>query len=130
MGYKTLYFKYLWRHSCLSSRIHHGGSCTKPSNCSDKINMPKSTTGRTSLMWPNPQETADFVTFAEEIINGKLHFLLSAAFYMYYKNIYSEKFHENLRVSPSKNFKTCFENVFKTSWKMRNCYDLEKHFSN
>ena len=23
----------------------HGGSCTKPSNCSDKIKMPKSTTG-------------------------------------------------------------------------------------
>ena len=26
-------------------------------------------------MWPNPQETADFVTFTEEILNGKLHFL-------------------------------------------------------
>ena len=25
-------------------------------------------------MRPNPQETADLVTFAEEIINGKLHF--------------------------------------------------------
>ena len=25
-------------------------------------------------MWPNPQETADLVTFTEEIINGKLHF--------------------------------------------------------
>ena len=24
-------------------------------------------------MWPNPQETADFVTFTEEIINGKPH---------------------------------------------------------
>ena len=28
-------------------------------------------------MWPNPQETADLVTFAEEILNGKLHFLCS-----------------------------------------------------
>ena len=28
-------------------------------------------------MWPNPQETADLVTFAEEIFNGKLHFLCS-----------------------------------------------------
>ena len=28
-------------------------------------------------MWPNPQETADLVTFTEEIINGKLHFLCS-----------------------------------------------------
>ena len=25
-------------------------------------------------MWPNPQETADSVTFTEEILNGKLHF--------------------------------------------------------
>ena len=25
-------------------------------------------------MWPNPQETADLVTFTEEILNGKLHF--------------------------------------------------------
>ena len=28
-------------------------------------------------MWPNPQETADLVTFTEEILNGKLHFLWS-----------------------------------------------------
>ena len=28
-------------------------------------------------MWPNPQETADLVTFTEEIFNGKLHFLYS-----------------------------------------------------
>ena len=26
-------------------------------------------------MWPNPQFSADLVTFAEEIPNGKLHFL-------------------------------------------------------
>ena len=26
-------------------------------------------------MWPNPQKTADLVTFTEEILNGKLHFL-------------------------------------------------------
>ena len=25
-------------------------------------------------MWPNPQETADLVTFPEEFLNGKLHF--------------------------------------------------------
>ena len=24
-------------------------------------------------MWPNPQETADLVTFTEEILNEKLH---------------------------------------------------------
>ena len=28
---------------------------------------------------PNPQETADLVTFTEEILNGKLHFLCSVA---------------------------------------------------
>ena len=28
-------------------------------------------------MWPNPQETADLVTFTKEILNGKLHFLCS-----------------------------------------------------
>ena len=28
-------------------------------------------------MWPNPQETADLVTFTEETLNGKLHFLCS-----------------------------------------------------
>ena len=28
-------------------------------------------------MWPNLQETADLVTFTEEILNGKLRFLCS-----------------------------------------------------
>ena len=28
-------------------------------------------------MWPNPQKTADLVTFIEEILNWKLHFLCS-----------------------------------------------------
>ena len=28
-------------------------------------------------MWPNPHETVDLVTFTEEILNGKLHFLYS-----------------------------------------------------
>ena len=26
-------------------------------------------------MWPNPQESADLVTFTEEILNGKPYFL-------------------------------------------------------
>ena len=26
-------------------------------------------------MWPNPQDTANLVTFTEEILNGKFHFL-------------------------------------------------------
>ena len=29
-------------------------------------------------MWPNPQFLADLVTFTEEILNGKLHFLCNA----------------------------------------------------
>ena len=29
-------------------------------------------------MWPNPQFSADLVTFTEEILNGKLHFLYNA----------------------------------------------------
>ena len=28
-------------------------------------------------MWPNPQKTSDLVTFTEEILNRKLHFLCS-----------------------------------------------------
>ena len=28
-------------------------------------------------MWPNPHETADFVTFTKEILNGKPHLLCS-----------------------------------------------------
>ena len=28
-------------------------------------------------MWPNTQETADLVTFSEEILHGKIHFLCS-----------------------------------------------------
>ena len=31
-------------------------------------------------MWPNPQETADLVTFTEEILNRKLQFLCSGFF--------------------------------------------------
>ena len=30
-------------------------------------------------MWPNPQETANLVTFASEILNGKLYFLWSTS---------------------------------------------------
>ena len=31
-------------------------------------------------MWLNPQFPADLVTFTEEILNGKLHFLCSVLF--------------------------------------------------
>ena len=32
-------------------------------------------------MWQNPQETADLVTYTEEILNGKLHFLCNFSFF-------------------------------------------------
>ena len=31
-------------------------------------------------MWPNPQVNVDLLTFTEEILNGKLHFLCSDIF--------------------------------------------------
>ena len=44
-------------------------------------------------MWPNPQFSADFATFTEEIFNEKLHFLRSescsqlvVAFKIYHKS--------------------------------------------
>ena len=40
-------------------------------------------------MWPNPQFPADLVTFTEEILNGKLHFLWSNCFENFRK-IYRE----------------------------------------
>ena len=33
-------------------------------------------------MWPNLQETTNLVTFTEEIVNGKLHFLCSVTIYL------------------------------------------------
>ena len=38
-------------------------------------------------MRPNPQETPDLVTFAEEILYRKLHFLCSATFTKIIKNL-------------------------------------------
>ena len=32
-------------------------------------------------MWLNPQETADLVTFTEEILNGKRHILCSGSIF-------------------------------------------------
>ena len=41
-------------------------------------------------MWPNPQFPADLVTFTEEILNGKLHFLCSVE---YTNNDDNKKYH-------------------------------------
>ena len=35
-------------------------------------------------MWPNSHDTADLITFTEEIFNGKLHFLCNACFFQKY----------------------------------------------
>ena len=50
-------------------------------------------------MWPNPKETADLVTFTEEILNGKLRFLCSDYSYEILKRY--ENCHINLIVSCS-----------------------------
>ena len=41
-------------------------------------------------MWPNPHETADSVTFTEEILNGKLCFLCSVTKRQQQVNILTE----------------------------------------
>ena len=40
-------------------------------------------------MWPNPQETADLVTFTEEILNRKLSFFCSVSMSLQNANIQS-----------------------------------------
>ena len=38
-------------------------------------------------MWTNPQETADLLTFTEEILNEKLHFLWVHIFQKYLQQV-------------------------------------------
>ena len=45
-------------------------------------------------MWPNREETADLVTFTEEILNGKLHFLCNACAMSDNKTLFIYGFHE------------------------------------
>ena len=45
-------------------------------------------------MWPNPQFPADLVTFTEETLNGKLHFLCSDLFTVYIKDTAIEAYLE------------------------------------
>ena len=40
-------------------------------------------------MWPNPEEPADLVTFTEEILNGKLHFLCSLPYLFIFHIIFT-----------------------------------------
>ena len=46
-------------------------------------------------MQPNPQEAADWVTFTEEILNGKLRFFVqwfSILIYLYYLQLWQKLF--------------------------------------
>ena len=43
-------------------------------------------------MWPNLQETAGLVTFTEDILNGKLHFLCSDKPWIYQTNFREKSF--------------------------------------
>ena len=43
-------------------------------------------------MWPNPQETADLVTFTEEIFNGKLDVLCSVCMWDMFTDLRSRSF--------------------------------------
>ena len=47
-------------------------------------------------MWPNPEETVDLVTFTEEILNGKFHFLCSAI--MLSSSMLSSHYHQCYRL--------------------------------
>ena len=51
-------------------------------------------------MWPNLHETADLVTFTEEILNEKLHFLWNACCYYYSNN--NTLFSDNLITQTNK----------------------------
>ena len=57
-------------------------------------------------MWPNPQFPADFVTFTEEILNVKLHFLCSGTWFLV-------TFLDQFRVSHSVIFSKALENLWK-----------------
>ena len=50
-------------------------------------------------MWPNPQVTADLVTFTGEILNGKLHFLWSV---FHKSHILKEDYQKYSKVTNSK----------------------------
>ena len=45
-------------------------------------------------MWPNPQETADLVTFTEESLNEKVHFLFSVKCAWTLVNLTSQSWNE------------------------------------
>ena len=71
-------------------------------------------------MWPNPQFPAGLVTFTEEILNGKLHFLRSDLNWKYVRRLYYV--HDSCTAKPGcvfagevkiqKQFYSLFRNAF------------------
>ena len=79
-------------------------------------------------MWPNPQCPADLATLAEEILNGKLHFLCSVC----NKHILAEpdkakKIEDYTRLKNTSN-SILFNFLFKTTAKALKYKLLEKLF--
>ena len=67
-------------------------------------------------MWQNPQETADLVTFTEEILKWKLHFLCSVKIsnlLFHFSNTYSNTSYE-----------TNAEKFYKCVWACQNKQNL------
>ena len=60
-------------------------------------------------MWPNPQETVDSVTFTEEILNGKFHFVQVNCFLLSCRTIL-------ICLQVSLSFMVGFRNYFHGSW--------------
>ena len=50
-------------------------------------------------MWSNSQKTEDFVTFTEEILNRKFHFLCSDIYIYIYIYIYQKRDRESTIIS-------------------------------
>ena len=75
-------------------------------------------------MWPNPQFPADLVTFTEEILNGKLHFLCSG-----YSNTNNKDPETITLLSQEDVFDECIETL-KTSCKTVHKNVLKIHHNN
>ena len=71
-------------------------------------------------MWPNRQETVDLVTFTEEILNGKLHFLCSACCDLLNRHAPRRKQYLRANHKPFINVKISRGIMIRT--KLRNCY--------
>ena len=68
-------------------------------------------------MWTNPLETADLVTYTEEILNGKFHFSCSVTDIsgLQEADLSSPETLENLRL---KNLHEKIRNIFYNLWKL------------